>query len=127
SFDGRARPPHPNPLPVEGRGRTRLGVSGARGYLAGSFPLTPALSLRERETRRLVPEFVSGDEIDREMVFENFDVRLGGDGGEQGAFNFTTCDVFSVENATAGMAAFLAQIELARAIGRAGFAFAEAH
>ncbi len=61
-------------------------------------------------------QLVGGDEIDGEMVFENLDVGLGGDRGQQGAFDLAAGDVLGVENAAFGMAAFAAQVQFAPAV-----------
>ena len=72
-------------------------------------------------------EFLCRDQIDGKMVFENLDVRLRCDGGQQRPFDFPARDIFGVQNAAARVAAFFAEIEFACAVGRAGIAFAEAH
>ena len=62
------------------------------------------------------PSFLRGDQIDREMVFENLDVRLRGDRRQQRAFDLAAGHVFGVQNPALGMAAFLAQIQFACAV-----------
>ena len=61
------------------------------------------------------------------MILENLYVGLGGDSGEQGAFDLAAGDILGVENAAFGVAALFAQVEFARAVGTGDFAFGELH
>ena len=45
------------------------------------------------------------------MIFEDLDVGLRGDGREQSALDFAAGDIFGVQNAAFGMAAFLAEVQ----------------
>jgi len=48
-----------------------------------------------------VTEFLAGDEIDGEMIFEDFDIGLCGNRGEQSTFDFAAGDIFGVEDSSA--------------------------
>ena len=50
------------------------------------------------------------------MIFKNLDVRLRGNRGQQRAFDFPPGHILRVQDAPFGMAAFLAQIQFARAV-----------
>ena len=72
-------------------------------------------------------EFLAGDKVDGEMILKNLDVWPLGDGRQQSALDLASGDVFRVKNAAFGMTAFLAQIELARAIGPGNLALGKVH
>ena len=57
------------------------------------------------------PQVVLGDQINREMIFKDFDIRMALDFAEQCPFNFSTGLVLVMKDAEFGMAAFLMQIE----------------
>jgi hypothetical protein len=61
------------------------------------------------------------------VVLEDFDAGPRRHGVEQGAFDLAPGDVLGVEDAPFGMAAFLAQIQLARAIGARHFTLGKLH
>src|ERR1051325_2361086 len=55
--------------------------------------------------------FLAGDEIDGEVVFENLDLRMARDRGEEGTFDFAAGHVLGVKDAALRMAAFATEIE----------------
>ena len=61
------------------------------------------------------------------MVLEHFDIGPLGDCGQQRAFDFPSGHVLGVEDAALGMATFLAQVQLASAVGAGGLALGELH
>src|SRR5437868_4037261 len=58
-----------------------------------------------------VSELLTGEQVYAEVVFENFNVRLGGNGGEESALDFTPGYVLRVEDSAFGMPAFFAKIQ----------------
>ena len=56
-------------------------------------------------------ELVAGDEVDSKMVFEDFDVFLCGNRGEERALDLASGDVFGMKNPAFGMAAFFAEVQ----------------
>ena len=74
-----------------------------------------------------VAELLAGDQVNREVVLEDRDVRLVGHRRQQGALDFAAGDVLGVEDAALGMAALPAEVELARAVRTGYLALGEMH
>ena len=74
-----------------------------------------------------VAELLAGDEVDGQVVLEDRDVRLLGDRRQQGPLDLAAGDVLGVENAALGMAALLAEVQFARAVGAGNLALGKLH
>ena len=70
---------------------------------------------------------MAGDQVDGQVVFKNADIGLLRYGGQQCAFDFPPGNIFGVQNPALGVAAFFAEIQLARAIRLRNFALREMH
>ena len=74
-----------------------------------------------------VAELLARDQVDRQVVLEDRDVRLLGHRGQQGALDLAAGDVLGVEDAALGMAALSAEVQLARAVGAGNLALGKVH
>ena len=72
-------------------------------------------------------EFLAGDEINGEVVFENLDLRMARDGSEKRAFDFAASHVLGVKDAPLRVAPFATEIEFFFAGMRGVFSFGKAH
>src|SRR6185436_7719500 len=72
-------------------------------------------------------DFMAGDQIDTKMIFEDGDVALSRDRGEQGTLNLAASHILGMENSALGMPTFLSKVQLARPMGAWNFAFGKVH
>ena len=72
-------------------------------------------------------QFPGGDQVDGNVVFENLDVGLLGNGVQEGALDFASGYILGVQDAAFGMAAFASEVKLVAAVFAGCLAFGELH
>ncbi len=74
-----------------------------------------------------VTQLLARDQINRQVILKNLNVRLLGNRVQQRALDLAARDVLCMQDSSLGMAAFLAEIEFVCAMGRGNFALGKFH
>ena len=90
------------------------GERGGEGCDRDDGVLTAVQRIRADAAVLAHPAHVPGaDEVDRHVVFEHVDVRVGAAGGDEGTFDLLAGDVARVEDAALVVAALASEVEVA--------------